>query len=359
MDLFGLGVLIFCITTLMVFLLRKPAMLVGLVDIPSDRKRHFGDIPLVGGVAIFLTLMLAVPAGLLSWDPELAGFYLGGCVLLVTGLLDDRYDLSTRFKFGAQCLAAACLAWNAGGDLSNLGDLFGTGDIRLGDLALPFTVFAVVGLINAVNFFDGLDGLAGGMTLIALAAFTLVAVPTQQTLVLPLLIALLAAVAGFWIFNMRFHDEHRALVFMGNAGSMSLGFALSWFAARLTQGDEPAMPPVYALWFLALPLMDSVSLIWRRLRRNRNPFVASRDHLHHALLRAGLGHAGAVWSLLLAQTVLAGTGFACWRLGAPEPAMFAGFLMLFLIYNLAIQNGWKILASLKARDASRGPTRFP
>lgn len=356
MDLLGLGVLIFCITTLMVFLLRKPAILVGLVDTPSERKMHFGAIPLVGGIAIFLALLLALPAGLLSWDPRLSGFFMGACVLFAAGLLDDRYDLSIHAKLAAQCLAAACLSWNSGVDLSNLGNLFGSGDVHLGALALPFTVFAVVGLINAVNFFDGLDGLAGGLVLIALIAFTLVAKLTHQAQFLPLLIALLGAVAGFWAFNMRFHERQSARIFLGNAGSMSLGFALSWFAVNLTQGSEPTVPPVLALWILALPLMDSVSLIWRRLRRRRNPFEANRDHLHHALLRVGLGHAGVVWFLLLTQAALAGMGVACWRLGVPEPVMFGTFMLLFLLYKLAAFHGWKIIAKLKAEDESWRPT---
>ncbi len=352
MDVLSLGISVFCITLLLVYLLRVPAVWTGWVDIPRGHKFHTGHVPLVGGLAMFLAMAMAIAVEQLAWPPHYAGFALGALVLLFTGLLDDRVDLSPRVKFFAQSLAALCLVWTGGPQLATLGDLLGSGEIALGGLALPLTLFAVIGLINAINFSDGLDGLAGGLVLIALTAFMLAASLAGHHPVVPLLVACLAAVAGFWVFNMRFHDQQRPYVFMGNAGSMLLGFALAWFSIDLTQGEQPFLAPIYAVWFLGLPIMETVSLIGRRIRQRRHPFQAGRDHLHHALLHAGLSHATSVWLILGAQAVLAAIGFACWRMGIPEAPMFLGFLLLFALYNLAVMNGWRIMAALKNRAAA-------
>lgn len=358
MDAFTLGIVIFSMTVLMVYLLRVPAVWAGWVDIPRGHKQHTGQVPLVGGLAMFLTLLLAAQLNPTAWSSHHGGLILGAVVLLVTGMLDDRFDLSPGVKFVAQAMAASCLLWGGGPQLVNLGNLLGSGDLGIGVAAVPLTVFAVMGLVNAINFSDGLDGLAGGLALISLTAFALVASLIGQSQTLTLLVACLAALGGFWVFNMRFHDRLRAMVFMGNAGSMLVGFALAWFSLDLTQGVQPALSPVYALWFLALPLIETVSLIRRRLARGRHPFQAGRDHLHHALLRAGLSHAGAVWAILLGHALLAGIGFVGWRVGAADSPMFAAFLLTFMVYHAAAMNGWKIVAWTKVWLDKNRPNRL-
>jgi UDP-GlcNAc:undecaprenyl-phosphate GlcNAc-1-phosphate transferase len=335
MQLIGISVLVFSLTVMLLVLLRVPALKVGWVDIPGGRKQHEGRVPLVGGLAMFFALMLASLVGLFSWSAYYNGFLIGALVLLVSGLFDDRFDIPPLTKLIAQGLAAWCLI-GTGEFTSGLGDLLGSGPIAPGWIGLPMAIFAVVGLINAMNFFDGLDGLAAGMGLLTLIALTLVASVTNQIQILPMLIACLAAVAGFWVFNMRFHERQPAFVFMGNAGSMVLGFTLAWFSLQLTQTADAVLPPVYALWFLALPLIESVSLIARRILARKNPFQAGRDHLHHLLLAAGLGHAATVWLLLLAQAILTGVGYACWRAGASEALMFSAFIGLFLVHHAVL-----------------------
>ena len=222
MQLIGISVLVFSLTVMLLVLLRVPAIKVGWVDIPGGRKQHEGRVPLVGGLAMFVALMLASLVGLFSWSAYYNGFLIGALVLLVSGLFDDRFDISPLTKLIAQGLAAWCLI-GTGEFTGGLGDFLGSGTVPLGWIGMPVAVFAVVGLINAVNFFDGLDGLAAGMGLLTLIALTLVASVTNQIQILPMLIACLAAVAGFWVFNMRFHERQPAFVFMGNAGSMVLG----------------------------------------------------------------------------------------------------------------------------------------
>ena len=301
---------------------------------------------------MFLSILLATLADLLTWPGQSNGFLMGALFLVVLGLLDDRFDLSPAAKLLGQIVAAWCLVGFDGVGIHTLGDLLGLGQIGLGVISLPVTLFVVVGLMNAVNFFDGLDGLAAGMALIGLMVLTLVATLTNQIQILPMLIACLATVAGFWVFNMRFHTNHQAFVFMGNAGSMLLGFTLAWFSIQLTQSNDSALPPIFALWILSLPLIETLSLIGRRLWAGRHPFQAGRDHLHHALLVTGLGHAGTVWVLLFIQILLAGIGYVCWRAGVAEHLMFGAFVALLLAYHTALPHGWKLIAWF---NSERGP----
>jgi UDP-GlcNAc:undecaprenyl-phosphate GlcNAc-1-phosphate transferase len=360
MQLIGISVLVFCLTAMLVMLLHVPAKLTGWVDIPGGRKQHDGHVPLVGGLAMFLAMLLATQAGLLTWSGQSNGFLFGALLLMVFGLLDDRFDMPPVAKLLGQGLAAWSLVGFGDTGISSLGDLLGMGQISLGTINLAVTLFAVIGLINALNFFDGLDGLAAGLSLIGLLLLTSVALLTNQVQLLPMLIACLAAVAGFWVFNMRFRADQRAFVFMGNAGSMLLGYTLAWFSVHLTQANDPVLPPIYALWFLALPLIETLSLIGRRLQAGRHPFQAGRDHIHHALMQAGLGHAKTVWTLLFIQLLLAGFGFVCWHAGVAEHLMFAAFLTLLLGYHAALLYGCKWIAWPKIgrilRDQTFGKT---
>ena len=134
----------------------------------------------------------------------------------------------------------------------------------LGLLSIPLTVFCVVGVVNAVNMVDGLDGLSSGLVLIALAAMGIEVFLSAHQTEGWVISVLFAAVLAFWFTNTRWSGRDGALSFLGDAGSLFLGFALAWFVVRLTQGDERAFQPVQALWFLLIPLSDTVRLlIWR------------------------------------------------------------------------------------------------
>lgn len=333
----------------MPFLIRL-APVARLLDVPDARKHHAGPIPLVGGLAMFLVF---VPLVALLPDPSTGSEHYVETLLVATslfflvGLVDDRGGLTVGSRFIVETAAALIMILFAGIKLTNLGDLLGFGDVMLGALALPFTLFAMVGVANAVNLTDGLDGLAGGLALVATAFLALVAYFSGMQVRLEMLLVLCGVLVGFLAYNMRTPWQARAKVFMGDSGSLMLGFVLAWFAIDLTQGDRSSLPPAAVLWFLAVPLWDTVSLMIRRVLQGRSPFHPGRDHLHHALQRAGFRDCQVVALILVFATLVGLIGLLGWRYAVPESFLFVGFLAAFGAYFFAVEHAWKLMRWVK------------
>ena len=340
---FWLSALALPMTIGLVLLLRRQAVRLGLMDEPGGRKQHHGLVPLVGGLAMFGGLLAAAMLSGLSQTN--AALLLALALLVVKGYLDDRFDLRPALRFSVQALAALIMVYWGDVRLENLGNLFGFGDVLLGRWSLPMTVFAVLGVINAMNMIDGADGLAGGLALVALLAFATFASVggfLGGTVLLPLLFA----VVGFMLFNARSPFRARAAVFMGEAGSVLLGFSLAWYAIDLASVRE-VFTPITAVWILAVPLMDTIGLMLRRLLKGRSPFAPDNEHLHHILQRAGFSHAQTVLIVWLIAAMLAGIGIAGWKLGVPEYVMFYAFLALFAGYLYGVMHAWKFMKAMR------------
>ncbi len=322
----GIGV-----TCLLLSVLRPLATRIGLVDRPGQRKFHQGDVALVGGIAMFAAFTL----GVLTLDipfPELGSFLVAATLLVVVGLVDDLYQLTWYIRFATQVTAALIMTLGGGVVVEELGAITGNGSVELGEWAVPFTVFATVGVINALNMSDGLDGLAGGLSIIAFALLGWIAVAGGRVADAAVLILLTCILGAFLLFNLRFPWRRQALAFMGDTGSTFLGFALTWFVISLSQGEGRAMMPVTALWILALPLIDTVSILIRRILSDRSPFAGDREHLHHILLMTGYSVNNTNIILWSATLILGVVGvFALYR-GIPEHILFYGFLGLFFLY---------------------------
>jgi UDP-GlcNAc:undecaprenyl-phosphate GlcNAc-1-phosphate transferase len=206
-------------------------------------------------------------------------------------------------------------------------------------------VFAVLGVINAMNMIDGVDGLAGGVALIALLIFAAFVAATGQ-LHTTLLLPLIGGVAGFMLFNLRTPWRSRASVFMGDAGSVLLGFSLAWYSVNLAQVRD-VFTPITAIWILAVPLMDTTALMIRRVIKGRSPFSADREHLHHILQRAGFTPGETVAILYALTLLMAAVGVAGWWLGLPEYVMFYAFMALFVAYFYGMLHAWKLMKKLR------------
>ena len=309
------------ITAIATPMLARAAAGWGLLAQSGPRKSHEGAVPAIGGIAMG-TAFLAVYAvtGLAaSLSPLLAA---AACVTLIGGVLDDRHDLRSLAKFGFQIAAAALLA--AAGDalLTNLGHLMTPQLFTLGRWAIPLTVFALVGVMNAINMADGLDGLAGGLALVACINFGAAAILAGHAGEFAVICIAAGATFGFLLFNARSPWRSQAAVFMGDSGSLLLGLLLGWFAVRLAMAERPALAPITAVWILALPIGDTVTLLVRRALRGRSPFSADRQHLHHILIALGLSPGQAVAALVLLSFMLGAAGLAAETLGAPEHLMF-------------------------------------
>lgn len=331
----------------------------GWLDHPDERKHHQGAVPVVGGLA--MSFAIAVSAAWYLADTDIFwGLLASVSIIVVVGFLDDRNSLSVRRRFFAQGVAGLVMALFAGAQLASLGDLFGFGPVALGALAVPFTIFAVVGVANAFNLSDGMDGLAGGLALISTAFIAAAAYFTGGEITLNVLLILGGALIGFLYFNMRLPWQCRARVFMGDCGSLMLGFLLAWAAIRVTQAERNPLPPAAALWFFAIPLLDTVSLMLRRMLKGKNPFHPGRDHLHHILLRVGYTDSQVVHFVHLVAVLFGLIGFLGWRWGVPDAVLFYGFLAVFALYFYGVQHAWKLMrliVPLRQQRAESGESR--
>ncbi|MEP7070574.1 MAG: MraY family glycosyltransferase [Usitatibacter sp.] len=329
--------------------LARAAGTLRLVDEPGGRKAHHAPVPLVGGLAIFLALL---GAAVLIGIATSAGYFLFALsIVIAVGMWDDVAEIRPRMKFAIQIVASAVMIWGAGVELTSVGNLLGFKSIGLWIFAVPMTVFAIVGVVNSINMVDGLDGLGGSIALVAFAWYCAVAAQSGLEVQFKTALIFCGAIAGFLLFNLRFPWQPRAKVFLGDAGSLMIGFALGWFAIDLTQGQGRTFPPIAALWVILLPLADCVSLMLRRVAARKSPFLADSHHIHHYLLARGHTHGQTLGILVTLSVAFGAVGYFGWRLGVPEPALFLPFFFGFFAYHLWIQRAWRALEGRRIVNA--------
>ena len=324
------------VSVVMLVSLIRSAGHLDLVDHPRGRKDHVAPVPVVGGIA----MLVAIAAGLVFAGPlsaEVLGLLGCGGLMVLVGVLDDRFDLSWRWRILGQVMAAVVLAVFAGVSLHHLGRLDASTYLWLGWAAVPLTVFAIVGLINAVNMIDGVDGLAGTLVLISLVLMAVVYPGGAPDF--PRVLAISAvAVAVFLAFNSRVPGRARALTFMGNSGSAFLGLLLAWSAIRLTHDSTPEVTPALAPWLVALPIMDCLTLIVRRMADGRSPFDADRCHFHHLLLDRSWRVSSVVAAAAVLHLGLALAGLGLHALGMPDLGLIAAFIAMTIVHYVI--SGW-------------------
>ncbi len=316
------------------WLRRHPAAL-AMLDRPGQHKMHHAPVPAIGGIGVVLGIALA---WLLGTSGPPAVLPAGLLVLLAAGMLDDHRGVSARGRFLIQGGVALAMALSGDLVLRDFGELLWPGaTLALGVFAIPVTVFCAVGVINAVNMIDGSDGLAGGLALLSLCAIAVLAADSLAHAAVPILLAAGAALIGFLAFNLRFCGRP-ARVFLGNGGSMAVGGLLAWFAIGLSQGEGRAFAPVTALWLLAVPLIDTVSVMWRRLVAGHSPFAADHQHVHHLLLRAGLSVNGTLGVVLCVHAGCIVVGIAGEWFEVAQSLRFGAFLLVALgLHALKVQ----------------------
>jgi len=260
----------------------KLAFKIGAVDKPCKRKVHTKLMPRLGGLAVFAGFM-AISVIFYGFDTRVLGIMAGGSIILLLGILDDKYDLPARYKLLGQIAAAAVVVTT--GTVIRFVDNPFDGYIGLGAFAIPLTILWIVGITNALNLIDGLDGLASGISLIALATFTIMAYRTDQVVVAMLTLALAGAVLGFLRYNF-----HPASIFLGDSGAMFLGFMIASLAVMGLLKSVTAITVITPVLVLAVPIFDTAFAMLRRFFNGKPIMNADQGHLHHRLLAFGLSH---------------------------------------------------------------------
>ncbi|EJZ1570660.1 UDP-N-acetylglucosamine--undecaprenyl-phosphate N-acetylglucosaminephosphotransferase [Salmonella enterica] len=337
---------IFLFTTIFIFLARKVAIKIGLVDKPNFRKRHQGVIPLVGGISVFAGICFMFgPSD--YYIPHLSLYLICAGVLVFVGAMDDRFDISVKIRAVVQAVIAVVMMVIAKLHLGSLGYIFGPWELVLGPFGYFLTLFAVWAAINAFNMVDGIDGLLGGLSSVSFAAMGLILWFDGQTSLAMWCFAMIAAILPYIMLNLGILGR-RYKVFMGDAGSTLIGFTVIWLLLETTQGKTHSISPVTALWIIAIPLMDMVAIMYRRLRKGMSPFSPDRQHIHHLVMRAGFTSRQAFVLITLAAAILAGVGVTAeYSHFVPEWVMLVLFLLAFFLYGYCIKRAWKVARFIK------------
>lgn len=326
----------------LVRLMCSQAERLGLVDKPGGRKQHTGLVPIVGGLCVYLSVLIS--GGVVGFNLAFFLPLLLSLPIVISGLMDDRRPLSPAFRIPIQIVCALGMIYFGQVEIENIGDITGGGQILLvGFAASAFTVVCTVGVINSINMIDGVDGLSGSLIALSLVPMALYAGMSQDTAALALLVSLIAAIIGFLFYNSRLFRSH-ARVFLGDAGSTFLGFVLVWYLIKYTQGDYAVLSPVSAGWILGLPLVDTVAVMVRRVLDKGSPLAADRNHLHHRLLDTGLGVNKTVLVMLGIQVIFIAVGMISNAYGGAETLFFWIFVLVCGLHFLCTPRGLVRLA---------------
>ncbi|MDS1029655.1 MraY family glycosyltransferase [Bacillota bacterium LX-D] len=296
-------------------LVKKLAYKIGATDAPDARKVHQSLMPRIGGLGIYLSFTAVV---LLTQEltTQIVGLLLGGTLIVLIGVVDDTFGLSPKLKLAGQ-IAAAFILVHFGYRVHFITYPFGEGVIFLKQFSIPVTILWIIGVTNAINLIDGLDGLAAGTSAIAAVTMAVVAWIDGQILVTVLALILAASILGFLRYNF-----NPAQIFMGDSGSLFLGFNLGAMAILgLTKGAT-IISVFIPIVILGIPIMDTLFAIIRRFYNGKPIFQPDKKHLHHCLLEIGLTHKQTVLVIYAIDLCLGGSAVLLSKLSAAHSYMF-------------------------------------
>lgn len=351
MDLVSWSLIILGSAAALSWLLMKPVarlgLRVGLVDLPSSRRTRARPVPTTGGIVIFLTTAASLVFALRFYSyvaPNVAfrfsALLVGGTVIVVLGIIDDRVNLKPGVKLIVQ--VAVAVAMVASGVAFERIHLFFGPALELGWLSYPITVFWIVGFMNAFNLIDGLDGLAGGIAVIAASALFLVGLMNNNPLLYMMVAGIFGSGVGFLLHNFR-----EGNVYLGDAGSMALGFFLAGGAVIGGRSDLASNAVLVVGACMIVPAFDVVTTIIRRGRSHGGVMTPDQSHVHHRLIRFGLNPKAAVivlWGI---------TVFFGWQmLGLIAPYglvyLLGSYVVAFGVANVLMEQRRKNLKTMKS-----------
>ncbi|RLQ15606.1 UDP-N-acetylglucosamine--undecaprenyl-phosphate N-acetylglucosaminephosphotransferase [Vibrio sp. SBT000027] len=335
--------LFFFLSFSVLYCMRKVGYAVGLVDKPNARKHHEGVVPLVGGISLCITVLYFLYVNAAEFkNVEIAAACLTALVLI--GVADDRFDISFKLRMGVQAILALIIMHYSGLTLSHVGDVFG-----LGVLDFPIvvdsivTVIAVIAAINAFNMVDGIDGLLGGLSMVVFASLGVVFFAYELEFYAFFMAVMVVILLPFVLFNLGYFGKLRK-VFMGDAGSMMIGFIVIWVLIGGTQHEEAKymIRPVTALWLIAVPLIDMMAIMIRRIRKGHSPFYPDREHFHHIMQRIGFTPRESLVVICLVQLAYSTLGLLGEYFQVPEYIMFYTIVACFLLHTYAMTHSFKM-----------------
>ncbi len=268
--------MIFLLTVLLILIIIKNAKKFKLIDMPNERSVHNTPKPRGAGIAIFLSFIISTMIFQYDFFIKNLIFFIAIIMVFIVGIFDDIKGTSPKTKFIVIILATTLLFFMTDLKILSLGEWFGYKiDLPI-YIALPFTIFAVSGYTNALNLIDGLDGLAATISIVIFLSFLYLGLKFNDTFIINISLSISIALLAFLLFNW-----YPSKIFMGDSGSLVLGFLISIVAIRVINYINVAS----ILFLAALPIVDTILVMVRRIQRGISPFTADKNHLHHKMLR--------------------------------------------------------------------------
>ena len=344
MMIFPPYLIIFIITITSILFLRSLAFRFGLLDAPNDRKTHYGSVPLVGGIAMFIGIVCGLLiSNILILDENYKFLILSSFILIIVGVVDDYHNISHKIRFFFQIISALIIILFGEVLLKDLGSLFTNDNIYLGPFALVFSIFAILGVLNSLNFSDGIDGMSASLSIVTFLSVAFFAYQAKNGLALNFVLCFIVSILAFLIFNIGLGKKSKFKIFMGDAGSTFLGLGIAWTLISFSQGDQLIFSPVTALWIYSIPLVDTSSIMIRRISNRKSPFSPDREHLHHFFILYGWTDRQALSVIIIMSIAMASMGIGMEVNDFPERLMFLLFMVISFIYYFALRRAWKLI----------------
>jgi UDP-N-acetylmuramyl pentapeptide phosphotransferase/UDP-N-acetylglucosamine-1-phosphate transferase len=323
-----------------------------LFDMPNERKTHDMPVPRLGGITFLPILLMCVCLVMGIWVnvglyTQMSGvttliirfvlLFVGMMMLYLVGVVDDLIGVSYQAKFMVQ-IVCAILFPLSGLWIHDLSGLFWLNEIP-DYVGIPLTVFVVVYVTNAINLIDGVDGLAAGICFVALLTLGLAAAAKEQHLFMVLTFGMLGILLPFWTYNVFGHIERGNKIFMGDTGSLTLGYLVSFLLIYMASGAGTSFPRemlIIGLSTMVVPLFDIVRVVMARIRNHHNPFLPDKNHIHHKLLRTGMGPRWVMLTLVLTSLVIILVTMSCVNAHIGTTWIFLIELALWLAFDYTV-----------------------
>lgn len=332
-------------TYLVCKLLMRAAPFLKLIDSPLGHKTHSKPTPVVGGIAVFLSLFMVsvlMPGMLL----RLHIFWYCVFLMVLTGLLDDMHDISAKVRLLIQVSTALIMVFSGRVLLLNLPHWFGYAGFHFSYLAaVLLTIFITLGFINSSNMIDGVDGLLSSIVVGQFLLLLVVALSVGDWQVIAILSWFVASLIVFLCFNFPRFGAYPAKAFLGDAGSMPLGFVIAFIAVHLSQQPHVRFSPVVLLWIFTVQIYDISSVVLRRMINLRSPFAPDNHHVHHLLAAFGVSRRGATFILFFSSVMIGGLALLASCYNVKSSLMFDAYVIIFFIYFFLYYAAWKNVES--------------
>ncbi len=315
--------LTFLLSLFLTYMITKLSSRIGMLDIPNERSSHINPIPRGAGVGIFIAFISVIFFFNFDFVKEYPGFIVGVFIVFLVGVYDDNRGVKPKAKFIFIALATLCIFLFDNLKIDTLGTWYGH------EISLPWvfslivTLIAVIGFTNALNLIDGLDGLSGSVSIVIFSSFYYIGMVNNDSFILIVSSLMIAAIVAFLFFNW-----HPAKIFMGDSGSLVIGFVISVIAIKSIH----YMSITAVLFLAAIPIIDTLTVMIRRIQRGLSPFNPDKTHLHHKILRWKGGVDNSVVIIVLIQFVFSFMGLAL-RKQPDEIIFFLFFILLILSFT--------------------------